>query len=495
MAPIAFVAGFAQETNTFAPMPTGFGSFRGRYVIADTRHDEAPPFPESLLLHGRDHLAQGRLSRLVEGPTVGAHPSGTVTRAAYEYFRDLILEKLRNALPVNIVALHLHGAMIADGYDDCEGDLLLRVRRLVGPDCAIGALLDPHAHVSPTMTEAADILVAYKEYPHTDFRERAAEVWELLLATHAGAVKPVTSLWDSGVIGIFHGSRPEVRTLIDRMQALETSGGALSVSLIHSFPWGDCPDFGTRGLAICDGDSARADSIAREIATAARTIALAAPRAEPLSIAAALERIAGAGPGDRPWVLADSADNPGGGAAGDATFVLAELSRRGWQDACIGPVWDPQAVTIAFEAGLGARLPLRVGGKTGPLSGNPVDLDVEIVGLAPNATQAFAGEPFPLGRAAAIRAGGIEIVLVTERDQARGPDLFTGLGIDLASKQVIVVKSSQHFHAGFAPLARDVLYLDGPGSLQTDFRADAYRRIRLPRWPLSPEAPAPYRIN
>lgn len=418
----------------------------------------------------------------------GAHPGGLVTRAAYECFRDSILAALAEALPVDIVAVHLHGAMIADGYDDCEGDLLTRMRALAGPACAIGALLDPHAHLSPAMVRAADVLVAYKEYPHTDFRERAEEVWELLIACNQGRIAPTAAVWDTGVIGIFHSSRPEVRALIDSMHEFETSGAALSVSLIHSFPWGDGWDFGTRALAICDGDPAAADAIAREIALRAREIALESPNAT-TSLDSALARIAASGPGDGPFVLADGADNPGGGAASDSTFILSELVERGIDGACLGPLWDPQAVAIAFSAGLGARLPLRIGGKTGPLSGSPIDLEVEVIGLDAAASQDFAGERFPLGRAAAVRGAGIEVVLVCERDQARGPDLFTGLGIDLASKRIVVVKSSQHFRDGFAPIAREILYLDGPGTLQNDLASYSYRRIARPRWPIDPEAP------
>ncbi|MES2495848.1 MAG: M81 family metallopeptidase [Pseudomonadota bacterium] len=494
MAAIAFVTGLAQETNVFGPMPTGLDSFSGRYVLDGRRHDDAPPFPESLVTIGRRHCADGSLSALIEGPMAGAHPSGRVTREAYERFRTLILEELERAMPVDIVAVHLHGAMIADGYDDCEGDLLTHMRAIAGPDCALGAMLDPHAHVSAAMVGAADILIAYKEYPHIDFRERAEEVWRLLLATAAGHVRPVTRLWDSGTIGIFHSSRPEVRALIGDMQALEASGEALSVSLIHSFPWGDCADFGTRALAICDGDAERADQIAGRIALAARAIACASPPTNGNGIGAVLDRITAAGPTDRPYVLADSADNPGGGAAGDSTFVLGELIRRGVREACLGPLWDPQAVAIAFQAGLGARLPLRIGGKTGPLSGPPIDVDATIVGLCPAATQLFAGEAFPLGRAAAINAEGIDIVLVTERDQARGPDLFTTLGIDVTAKQIVVVKSSQHFRDGFEPLAREIIYLDGPGSLQTDLAGYPYRRIVRPRWPIDAEAPLPFPI-
>ncbi|WP_374571248.1 M81 family metallopeptidase [Phenylobacterium sp.] len=493
MRPRAFVTGLAQETNVFGPLPTGLASFSGRFEAEGVSRNEAPPFPESLAEAGERRQAQGLLD-LVHGPMVGAHPSGLVTRHAYETLREGALRRLAAAGPLDIVAVHLHGAMIADGYDDCEGDLLGRIRQVVGEDCAIGVMIDPHAHLSKAMVEASDIIVAYKEYPHTDFRERAEEVWDLLLATHEGRIKPVSAVWDTGVIAVFHTSRPEVRALVETMQRLEAGGEALSVSLIHSFPWGDGPDFGSRALAICDADAIGADRIARDLADRARSVALAGASSG-VATEAALDRVCAAtDAGVGPFVLADSADNPGGGAAGDSTFVLEALLARDAGAACLGPLWDPQAVEIAFNAGVGARLAMRIGGKTGPCSGRPLDLEVEVTALDANATQDFAGTPFPLGRAAAVRTGNVDIILVTERDQARGPDLFTRMGVDLNAMRLVVVKSSQHFHAGFAPLAREVIYLDGPGSLQADLSVGRQRRIVRPRWPMDKPAPAPRRV-
>jgi microcystin degradation protein MlrC len=276
------------------------------------------------------------------------------------------------------------------------------------------------------------------------------------------------------------------------MQDVEQRGDALSLSLVHSFPWGDTRDFGTRALAICDGNLDAAHFLAGDLANRARVIAETTP-ASTIKLDAALTRaLIG---GDGPFVLADGPDNPGGGAAGDSTFVLAALLDLNIESACLGPVWDPQAVAIAFEAGAGARLAMRVGGKTGPLSGSPLDLDAEIVALREAGAQTFAGASFPIGRAALIRTRGIEVVLVSKRDQARGPDLFTQFGVDLARKQIIVVKSSQHFYDGFASIAKEIIYLDAPGSLQSDLTSYAYARITRPRWPIDRAAPPPEPVS
>jgi microcystin degradation protein MlrC len=489
MRPHLFVAGLAQETNAFGPLPTTLEDFSGRFQTPGRHDASTPPFPESLLNETRKRAADNRCT-LTEGPTAGAHPSGIVTRDAYEQLRDAILIALGATLPVDIVALHLHGAMCAEGYPDCEGDLLMRIRDIVGPKAKIGAMLDPHANLSAAMVAASNILIAYKGYPHTDFRERAVEVVDLLLAAHAGTIDPVSSVWDAGVIGIFHTTTPQGRSLVAHMQAMEERGDALSASLIHGFPWADTEDMGTRALVITNGnrDASLAEYLAREAALIAPAIM---PRATPLADAfAAFERAREAGL----TVFADGPDNPGGGAGGDSTFVLRELLDRNIAHACLGPLWDPISVAAAFGAGVGAQTDLVIGGKAGPLSGQPIRANVEIRHLAPEGWQTFAGTRFGLGRCATVRLDGIDVLLASERDQARGTDLFTNHGVDLAEKKLAVVKSSQHFYESFSRVASRIVYLDCPGSLQTDLSRISYRHVHRPRWPIDPVGAQPSRI-
>ena len=187
-----------------------------------------------------------------------------------------------------------------------------------------------------------------------------------------------------------------------------------------------------------------------------------------------------------PVVLADTSDNAGGGAPSDATFLLRLLLERGVADVALGPFWDPVAVGFCRLAGPGARLRLRLGGKIGPISGAPLDADALVLHVAEGARQRFAGGWTQLGDVAAIRVAGIEILLNATRTQAFDPALFTDHGIALADKKLVVVKSAQHFHAGFAPLAKEVLWLDGPGALTQDFARLPYTKVRRPIWPLDP---------
>ena len=183
-------------------------------------------------------------------------------------------------------------------------------------------------------------------------------------------------------------------------------------------------------------------------------------------------------------VLADIADNPGGGAPGDSTFVLQRVVERGVRDALLGYYWDPGAIRTCREAGVGARFDLRIGGKCGPASGRPVDLRVTVRAIDPQLTQTGLVGREALGECVWVATDdGVDIVLASVRTQVFSPDAFVTLGIDVAAKRLIVVKSTQHFHARFAPLAAQVLYVSSPGVLDSDFANLAYRVRGGDYWP------------
>ncbi|MDI3380456.1 M81 family metallopeptidase [Xenophilus aerolatus] len=482
-----FSGSLATETNTFGPMPTGIASFRDRGYFAAGRHPDKMTFFSGPLwaarLRGKEHGWD-----LVEGMVAGAQPSGTTTRHAYETLREELLADLRAALPVDMVVLGLHGAMVADGYDDCEGDLLERVRAIVGPDVVVGAELDPHSHLTPLMVGQADMLIAFKEYPHTDVLERGLELVDLCAAQVEKKVRPTVAVVDCEMVVTMHTSRAPARGFVDRIQSLEGRDGVLSISIAHGFPWGDVPEMGTKLLVYTDGNQAQADALARQLADELIAMREALTVRYPDIDASLDEALAFDG---GPVVLADGADNPGGGAASDSTFILRRMVERGIRDAAIGPLWDPIAVRIAFEAGEGARLPMRIGGKISPLSGQPMDLMCHVKALHRDMVMTgLADTPVALGDCALVEAQGIEMVLITLRNQAMGTDVFTQLGCDLASRKIIVVKSSQHFYASFSKVAKHVIYAGAPGAVTLDLGTLPYRKARLPKWPIGATAGA-----
>jgi microcystin degradation protein MlrC len=473
------IAGLLAETNVYSPFPTGRRSFE----TFEFRRGDATQYPPTLFsgpLHVWRREAENRGWSVVEGLLACAQPSGLVTRLAYESIRDEILSQVRAALPLDIVLLNLHGAMVSDGYDDCEGDLLGRVRALVGAVAVIGVELDLHCHLSASKLAHADVIVIYKEYPHTDPMDRALEVFKICADTALGKVRPVMACYDCRMQGSYRTPVEPMRSFVARMKAWEGRDGILSVSLAHGFSFADVESVGSRMLVVADADRDQAARLAEQLGQEffSRRFELAG---QFLNADEALDVVERAKEG--PVVLADRADNPGSGAPGDSTFLLANVLQRKIRSALVGVMWDPVIVQLAHEAGLHAKLNVRLGGKSGPVSGVPMDLAVTVRGLAHNAHQPFGRALEPLGDMAWLSTGDVDIVVNTLRQQTFHPDAFRAVGIEPGGYRLIIVKSAQHFFDGFAPLAKQILYVTTPGAAQPNYLELPYTKRRTPFWP------------
>ena len=479
-----FSATLATETNTFSPLPTSIEGYREGVWLRPGEHpDDAPRMCTAPLFVARRRAAAEGFT-LIEGSCFAASPAGTTSRADYETMRDEILAQVKAALPLEGVLLGLHSAMVAHGYDDVEGDIVERVRALVGPGCVIGVELDPHCHLTLKRIRLADITILYKEFPHTDVVDRAEDLLTLVLRTIRKEIKPTQAMYDCRQIGSYPTTLPLMRAFVDRMSAMEGKNGVLSISIGHCFPYADVPEMGGRILVITDNNKAQADRLATEIG---EEFVSMRGRTAPdyLEVDAAIT--AGLEANAYPVVMADPADNAGGGAPSDNTTILKRLIERKVEGAALGPIWDPIAVRLCFDAGLGATFNLRFGGKTGPTSNTPVDAEVTVIGLARDCYQSFGPAQAELGDCAAIRIGGVEVVLETKRNQALGLELFRNVGIEPTEKKLVVVKSTNHFMAAYGPIAKKVLYIDADGPIPRDYRKIPYTRINRPIWPLDAE--------
>lgn len=481
-----FTSQLVMESNTFAPIPLGHGAYEEMGVHHGDASITSPDDVFATLALWRG-LAEDAGHEIVEGLAAQAQPGGRTLRSVYEAFRDEILDTVQRALPLDVLLLNLHGAMAAVDYDDCEGDLLTRLRALVGPDVVIGVEVDLHCHATSAMFRSANVVIAYKEYPHTDIAECARELFALCVAAAERRIRPVTSIVDCRMVGLWHTTREPMLGFVAQMRAREEAGDALSISLGHGFPWGDVVEGGARLWVITDDDVEAGDRLALTLAE--QFFALREETAQPLiEIDAALDHAMRAEA--FPVVAADGADNPGGGAPSDSTFVLDRILAKGVDNALIAYLYDPEPVRVLVDAGVGARFTLRLGGKTGPTSGAPVDLEVELKAVLHDHSQMGLGLQWPLGTVAWVQAAnGLDLVLSTVRSQPFDPASLEKLGIDLAAKRLIVLKSIQHFYAGFAPIALGgVLYIAAPGALRADFANIPYERKSLDYWPRSDTA-------
>jgi microcystin degradation protein MlrC len=393
-----------------------------------------------------------------------------------------VLTQLEAAMPVDAVILGLHGAMVAAGYEDTEGDILARVRAIVGPDVLVCAELDPHSHLTAKRLQAADFFVYFKEFPHTDFVDRAEDLWRIASQTLEGRSKPVMSVFDCRMIDVFPTSRDPMRSFVDKIMRLEKEDAdILSISVIHGFMAGDVPEMGTKLLVVTDDKPAKGEALARELGLElfSKRGTFIMPQID--EIEAVTQAVAAT---SWPVVVADVWDNPGGGTAGDATVLLQELLARGVRDVAIGTIWDPMAVQICMAAGEGAEIPLRFGAKSAPGTGNPVDGVVKVVKLVTNAEMRF-GESFaPFGDAAHIVLDGIDIILNSTRAQSFDPSLFSVMGIDPTSRKILVIKSTNHFYASFSKIAAEIIYCSAGTPYPNNPAKTPYRRAPKNIWPM-----------
>jgi microcystin degradation protein MlrC len=476
-----FAGGVGTETNTFSPIPTGLADFD---VVR-------PPEDPTAVIYGSTmnvfrQLSEARGWDFTFGLYAFAQPAGTTVRSAYESLRDELLARLQQTMPVDIVFLMLHGAMVAEGYDDCETDIIQRVRAIVGPAAKIGVELDLHCDITQESVDLADAIVLFKEYPHIDVDTRARDLFTIIADAAEGKINPTMALFDCRMLGTYLTPFEPMRSFVDGMSALEGRDSVLSVSLAHSFPWADVPTTGAYTLVITDNQPATATQVAemvgRKLFKLRHTVTQTpSPMLEVLDQALAVSGQS------KPVVLADTADNAGGGAPSDSTFILRELLQRGMTNAGVAMMWDPVVVQLAHAAGAGAKLQVRLGGKMGPMSGDPLDLAVTVKAVARDLWQNWPQQTGALtiacGDAACLTCEGIDIIVNAKRTQVLGTEAFTNFGVDIQSKRLLVVKSSQHFYAAYAPIAAAVFYAGGPGSLTRDFPAMPYRRVNTHKYP------------
>ncbi|MEM7069052.1 MAG: M81 family metallopeptidase [Pseudomonadota bacterium] len=473
------MATLSTETNTFSSMPTAISGFK-EYFLRFGNATQEPPNLMTEALHVWRSKAEELGWDVVESIAAIAEPAGKTTTACYEFLRNRIFADLTAAGGADIVLLQLHGAMVAEHVDDCEGDIVSEVRRLC-PNATIGLALDLHCHLTQEMVENCDVINCFKEYPHDDASDRAEELFELARRTRAGEINPVMSIFDCRMIHLYLTKNDPMRSFVDRMKSEEEAPNILSVSLAHGFPWADVCDVGAKMLVVADGDadlaSGTAERLGQEFFDLRNKVT---GDYSALSCALDLAQTIPAGP----VVLADMGDNSGGGAPGDSTFMLDAILKRNLTNVATGIYWDPLAVRLCKDAGIGIKLRLRIGGKVGPDSGDPVDVEVEVIAIKEGLGQHLGKGLEPLGTVVWLRtANDVDILINDLRTQVYHPEAFEQMGIDLSGKAIVTVKSLFHFYGPFEKIASRVIQVATSGGTSPSFTNIAYGKRDHNYWP------------
>ena len=492
MAYRVFIAQFMHETNTFSKLPTTLDDYRRRWLIEGDA--VVPRFTGTRNELGGYIDAAARYGwQPVWGGAANATPSGKLTRECWETIRDRLLGAARAAGRLDGVCLSLHGAMVSETEDDAEGALLEALRGLVGPDVPIATTLDLHANATARMARHANALVSYRTYPHVDGYDRAVQAASLVQAAMTGEKHPQCLLVQPGMLeGAEHGRTTAPGLMLDllaKADAFEREPGIDVVSLQAGFTWADIPWTGP-SIAVTHepGHEARARAIARELIDdlwERRELGRSydyVPVADGIAAARASTDKSG------PLVIADGTDNPGGGGYNDTTRLLHALIEAGIGDVAFGTIYDPATVQQAMRAGVGAEIEVALGGHTDPSMGEPVRARVVVKmlsdGVFRNDGPMNAGVITDMGPTAVLRIGGIDVVTISNRIQTIDRQVFLSQGIDPATKNVVVVKSVQHFRAAYEPIAREVIVVDSGGICSPDISRLKFTRLRRPIWPL-----------
>jgi microcystin degradation protein MlrC len=481
-----FVAMLMHETNTFSTISTD----RAMFEAHDLRYggELLETFRGTgTCLGGMIDAAAGAGMTLVPSLAAAASPAGRVTKDFYAEARDRLLADLRAAGPLDGVLLDLHGAMVVEGLDDAEGDLLAAVRGVVG-SLPIAVTLDFHANVTRAMVQTATLLHGYKTYPHVDMDVRGREATARLADVVAGRLRPAVAYRQPPLLPPIAGQltlRGPMRRLYDLADAMERRPAVVSVSVFAGFPLADIPDAGLSIYVVTNGDQPLAEALADELAAAAWALRReflhsALPVRDAVARALALD--------GRPVVLADIADNTGGGAAGDTTELLRELLRVGARPATVACLWDPEAARACGQAGAGATLTLPVGGKVDPRHGAPVTVTGRVRTLSDGRFvykgPMSRGVEGRLGLTAVLDVNDLKIILISHRRQTLDPEMIRFVGIDPLAEKILAVKSSVHYRAAFEPIARAILEVDAPGLSSSNLGRFTFTRVRRPIFPL-----------
>lgn len=478
------IGGISHETSTFVKTPTtlkdfenGFGLFRGRQII--DRFTNTNICAGGFIDGGKKHGFE-----IVPLLWTFAYPSGLIVRENYELLKSEFLGRLRDEEaargPVDGVLLDLHGAMVIEGIDDGDGDFIAAVRELVGPDRPIVVTHDLHGNHSQYRVDQADAIIGFDTYPHVDMAERGREAADLIVAMLCGEVRPVMALRQLPMFWNIRSqitAHPPMDEVIQQVHALESRAGILSVTVATGFPWADVPDMGASVIAVADNDAALARATADELGDWiwANRQRWTSP---PVSVREAIER--GQAGGKFPIVLADHADNTGGGSPGDSTEILRTFLERRLQDAVLLYIVDPEVVEQAHAAGVGKQIAVSVGGKSDPVQGPPVDMNVQVMALSDGDFTydgpMYAGLTGNMGRSAWLRQDGVSVVVVTAHEQPLGPAFARTLGIDCERMKYIAVKSAAHFRASFEKFAGVIINVDAQAIQTHDFTKLKYHK-------------------
>jgi microcystin degradation protein MlrC len=489
------IAMMQHETNTFSPLATPLAAFG-----TGARLTSPPGGAQAIEIYGAADfafsgmidVARARGAEIDVPVAAYAEPSGKVDDDAFNTICEIICDAVKRGC--DALLLDLHGAMVTQSYDDGEGELLRRIRD-IDPDLPIAVALDFHTNLTATMVDNCTVIDGYRTYPHIDMYEtgkRAAEslfhiidqgtksriCWQALpMMTHMIKQTP---------------SKQPMKDIMDLAIEAVDNTEILNASVFGGFPLADIPHVSLSAVTVESNKSFLGEGLLKQICALAwkrRYEFIFQPETFPESIRKARRY------SSFPVVIADHGDNCGAGGSADDLTVLEEMLQQGLSSILAGPFWDPQAVEKLFACGEGNDITLSIGGKISVPTINQVGHGLTCSGKVIKLTDGRftitgpmqTGLEVCLGRTAVLDTGDAKIVLCEQRWEPYDPGCFTHAGLDPENCRYILIKSRQHFRAGFESIAQHIVLAAGPGVCSSDYTQFDFKHLVRPIFPLDPE--------
>lgn len=477
MTPVFAVVGIFHESNTFVGRGTGLGDFAVLEGEAIRQQHAGSRSPIGGYLAAAEVLGIDAVPLFFARAT----PGGRIDRGAFETLVERMVEAIRSRAWDGILVA-IHGAAVSERYPDADGEILKRIRSVVGPRTPVVATLDMHANVSSTMVAVSTALVAYRTNPHLDADARAVDAARIAVAAARGEVTPAQAhVPVPAAINILRQNTDDepLRMLVSQLEKVEAEPGVLSASVAQGFPYADVGDMGMSVLVVSDGDALHARRCAVELAQAAWSVRDGFEgRASPIE--AALAQVAEATA--RPILLLDVGDNIGGGAPGDSVVLLREAIRRGIRQ-IFSVVFAPEAVRRCEEHGVGSRVELTFGSPI-PMTLTAVVMSIHD-GRFEDPHPTHGGQThFDAGRTVVVELeAGATLALTTRAVVPASPMQMISLGLDPRAYRAIILKGVNLPLAGYGPVAAGSIFVDTPGCTAADLSSFMYRHRRRPMFP------------
>ncbi len=493
------VLGFAIECNRFAPVTTAEdfehdADIRGNRIVSEARSGKSITLPD---LPGF-FTEMDRTGDWTPVPlrVALAQPGGPVEENFFKAYLAEIEASLKSVLPVDGIFVACHGAALAEGTDDPDGDLFELLRRVAGPDVPIAAVFDLHANVSRRMTDNLDVFVGYLENPHIDIYERGVEaakhMRELLAGTRT-AVEMVKIPLVPPQIALLTARGPYADLI--KYGQTKVGGDILNVSVMAGFAYSDSPKNGLTAVVTArNGNRQAAADLSLDIAKRAWGMKERFKRAM-MSLGDAVQLAVSVGRDRRrkPIILADVADNPGGGGRGNTTYLLRALKGGKAQGVFFGVFNDAALAAKAHELGEGAIFTASFNTQEHQEFSLPFDCEAKVIKLSDGKFVGRRGVlrnvSSDMGPSALLDLGGIQVVVISIRCQCMDPRQFEIFDLDISQARVVVVKSRGHFRGGFDEFFKpeQIYEVDCPGLTSPVLANFTWTKLPRPVYPLDEE--------